>query len=180
MAGEVRALRTLVLEGLPPDGLSTSEGSWMRAASWLGLLLLLGCATAGTASSPGAQARAGVDEGNHLLVAAALLGNGDRMATVFTDDATLLRNRAPTTLVGHAAIAAHFRAGLEGVHVLEFERTTLRLEASGDLAAELGTSRLKAQMGQAPPETEVGRYLAVWRRGPDGVWRISMLSTLSE
>ena len=53
----------------------------MRAVRWLGLCLV-GCATAPPVS-PGTTARVGIEEGNRYLVAAALVGSGDRIATVF-------------------------------------------------------------------------------------------------
>jgi hypothetical protein len=35
-----------------------------------------------------------------------------------------------------------------------------------------GSGRAQIQAGDAPPVTRTGRYLTVWKRQPDGVWRI--------
>ena len=134
-------------------------------------LCLVGCAT-GPSLSATTQARAGIEEGNGLLVAAALVGNGDRVATVFTDDATILPYRLPGTIQGHVAIAEYWRNRLATTRFLEFELKTTDVGVSGDLAYEVGTHRAKTQTGDAPPVEATGRYLVVWRQGTDGKWRI--------
>lgn len=142
----------------------------MRAATFLAFLSL-GCATAPSLSTS-AQARAGIEEGNALLVAAALVGNGDRVATVFADDATILPYRLPGTIHGHHAIAEYWRNRLAATRFLELELKTTEVGVSGDLAYEIGTNRAKTQTGDAPPVEATGRYLVVWRQGTDGRWRI--------
>jgi ketosteroid isomerase-like protein len=142
----------------------------MRAASLWGLCLL-GCAT-GASLGPSAEARAGIEEGNRLLVAAALVGNGDRVATVFADDATILPFRLPGTIHGHVAIAEYWRNRLAAARFLELELTTAEVSANGDLAYEVGTFRAKTQAQDAAPVLSTGRYLVVWRRSVDGRWRI--------
>ena len=142
----------------------------MRAASFLGLCLL-GCATGPTVSAS-SQARAGIEEGNRYLVAAVLVGNGDRVATVFTDDATIIPFRQKGTIHGHAAIADYWRNRLGTTRFLELELTTTEVGMSGDLAYEIGTNRLKTQTGDAAPVVATGRYLVVWRQGNDAKWRI--------
>jgi ketosteroid isomerase-like protein len=142
----------------------------MRAVGFFGLCLL-GCATAPTLG-PQAEARAGVEEGNRLFAAAALVGNGDRVATVFADDATVLIYLLPGTIHGHAAIADYWRNRLATTRFLDIQLTTNEVSVTGDLAYEVGTSRTKSQTGAALPVVATGRYLAVWRRGVDGRWRI--------
>jgi uncharacterized protein (TIGR02246 family) len=154
-----------------PRRLSSTEGAkQMRAASVVGLCLL-GCAS-GPTTSAGSQARAGIEEGNRYLVAAVLVGNGDRVATMFADDATLLPFRLKGTVHGHAAIAEYWRNRLAATRFLEVELNTTEVGVSGDMAYEIGTNRLKTQTGDAPPVVATGRYLVVWRQGNDGKWRI--------
>jgi uncharacterized protein (TIGR02246 family) len=142
----------------------------MRAVGFLGLCLL-GCAT-GAGLSPSAEARAGIQEGNQLLIAAALVGNGDRVATVFADDATILPFQLPGTIHGHVAIAEYWRNRLATIRFLELELTTTEVSVTGDLAYEIGTNRAKTQTADAAPVVSTGRYLVVWRRSVDGKWRI--------
>ncbi len=144
----------------------------MRAAGFLGLCLA-GCVTAsGPPPNPGGEARTGIAEGNRLLTAAVLVGNADRVATVFADDATLLDPSLPGVVHGHVAIAEYWRTRLSATHFLEAELTTTDVSVSGDLAYEVGTSRARTQVGDTPPALSTGRYLAVWRLGPGGRWRI--------
>lgn len=143
----------------------------MRAALCLGVCLL-GCATAPPPANPVTSARVGIEQGNQLLMAAVQVGNGDRVATLFTDDATILPFRQAGLIVGHAAIAEYWRKRLAATRWLEVQLNTLSVDASGDLAYEIGTNRIRTQTGPAEPVTLTGRYLVVWRRGADGTWRI--------
>jgi ketosteroid isomerase-like protein len=143
----------------------------MRAALCLAVGLVA-CATATTPTIPLTPARIGIEEGNGLLKAAALVGNGDRVATGFTDTATILPFHQPGLIVGHAAIAEYWRKRLATTRVLEIDLNTLSVDESGDLAYEIGVHRFRTQTGSAEPVTTTGRYLVVWRRGADGVWRI--------
>jgi ketosteroid isomerase-like protein len=127
-----------------------------------------------------ASARSGIEEGNRLLVASAMVGNGNRVATVFTNDATLLPFRQPGTIHGHVAIAEYWRDVLASTKFLELELNTAEVSVSGDLAYEIGTNRVKTQTGDAAPVASTGRYLAVWRFGSDGTWRIQVYSTIPD
>jgi uncharacterized protein (TIGR02246 family) len=144
----------------------------MRAGCLLGLCLL-GCAS-GPALSPYAEARAGIQEANQLLIAAALVGNGDRVATVFADDATILPFKLPGTIHGHVAIAEYWRNRLATARILDLELTTTEVSVTGDLAYEVGTNRVTTKAGDAAQVLSTGRYLVVWRRGGDGRWRIQV------
>jgi uncharacterized protein (TIGR02246 family) len=142
----------------------------MRAAGFLSVCLL-GCVTTSSQSQV-TQARAGIEEGNRLLVAAALVGNGDRVATVFANDGTILPFNRRGTIQGHVAIAEYWRERLASTHFLELELNSSDISVSGDLAYEIGTNRSKTQTGDAAPVASTGRYLVVWRLGSDGRWRI--------
>ncbi|HXX30152.1 MAG TPA: nuclear transport factor 2 family protein [Myxococcaceae bacterium] len=143
----------------------------MRAAGLIALGLL-GCAT--TAAPPSAleSARKGIAEGGRIISAAMLIGNAERVATVFTDDATYLPLRQPGFVQGRQALIEYFRARFASTRFLEVELVTTSLDVSGDMAYEIGTNRLRTQSGGAAPVTVTGRYLTVWRRGADTVWRI--------
>ncbi len=143
-----------------------------RSLGWP-LLCLLGCFTPGPPPpSASSQPPAAIAEGNRLLAAALEVGNPDRIATVFADDATLLDAGVPGTIHGHIAIADFWRQRLATTRFVDVEFTTLELTVVGDLAYEVGTSKVKKQSGEAPPVVSTGRYLAVWRLGGGGHWRI--------
>ncbi len=151
----------------------------LRWLAWLGLCLV-GCFTPGPPPPPAsADPRAGIAEGNRLLAAALEVGNPDRIATVFADDATLLVVHVPV-IHGHVAIADYWRARLATTRFIDVEFTTAELYVAGDLAYEIGTSRAKTQSGEAPPVVSTGRYLAVWRLGGGSRWRIEADSFLPD
>jgi ketosteroid isomerase-like protein len=159
---------------------SLLEGSkTMRAVTLLGLCLF-GCATAPPPVSTSKDARAGIEEGNRYLVAGVLVGNGDRVATVYADDATILPFGRAGTIQGHVAIADYWRSLLANTHFLDIELTPMDISTSGDLAYEIGINRVKMQTGDAPPVLVTGRYLAVWRQGPDAKWRIQTESSIPD
>ena len=137
-------------------------------------LCLLGCF--GTAPPPAvtvtSDAYKGIAEGNRLLSAAVQVGDADRIATLFTDDATLLDLYLPGTIQGHVAIADYWRKRLAHTRFLEAELITTEVTVSGDLASEVGTSRVKTQVGDGPPSVSTGRYLAVWRLVGGGRWHV--------
>ena len=139
----------------------------MRAAVLV--TLLLGCATAPPSQG---SAKLGIEEANQLLIASVLVGDGNRVATVFTDDATILPFQQPGFVKGHQAIAEYWRGRLSQARFLEVELTTLEVGVVGDMAYEVGKNRLKVQRGEEAPVVRTGRYLVVWRQGTDGRWRI--------
>jgi ketosteroid isomerase-like protein len=166
---------------VPPEEGASRDGGTVERALFAGVLVralislvvcLLGCATAPASGPPRTTAAVGIEEGNRIFTAAVLVGNPDRVATAFTDDATILPFRLPGTVKGHAAIAEYWRKRLSTTRFLELEVTTSSIDTSGDLAYEIGTNRSRTQVGDSAPVNATGRYLVVWRRGADGVWRI--------
>ncbi len=154
-----------------------------RSLGWLGLCLVgcFGCFTPGPPPpSASSQPPAAIAEGNQLLAAALEVGNPDRIATVFADDATLLDASVPGTIHGHIAIADYWRQRLATTRYVEVGFTTTELTVVGDLAYEVGTSKVQKQTGEAPPVVSTGRYLAVWRLGGGGRWRIEADAFLSD
>jgi ketosteroid isomerase-like protein len=78
----------------------------------------------------------------------------------------------PGFVSGRAAIEAYQAKRLQARRYVDAVITTAELGVSGDLAWETGTNRVTIQQGESAPLTVTGRYLAVWKRGADGRWRI--------
>ena len=51
---------------------------------------------------------------------------------------------------------------------------TQRVEASGDLAAEVATADLTAQSGGGQASTVPVKYVVVWRRRAGGPWELAV------
>lgn len=99
-------------------------------------------------------------------------GDADGVAAQYTEDALLMSPGKPAT-EGRQAIADSLRpffAAFRGELAQEIEE----IEVLGDQAYMRGRIRIKvtAKRGRAKAELH-GKYIAIARRCPDGVWRFS-------
>ncbi len=121
----------------------------------------------GSQSDVIAEIRASDDEFERSIQAHAAARLVER---VYAQDAVLLPPGQPMAR-GTSEIAEFwqgmFRVGLEGA-VLEI----VQVEASGDLAYEVGRFTLTIRSEGIGKVEERGQYLAVHRRRPDGSWRL--------
>ena|SRR5438105_1376809 len=125
--------------------------------------LMLGCATTSTMTSNDADSY--IRGAEPRFITAFNAGNADAVAAMYTDDAVLLVPNAPIAR-GNAAIRDAFRASFGGGHpTLNFAPD--RIVQSGDVAYEYGHYTM--QMGSM---TDQGSYVTVWRRQPNGDWKI--------
>jgi uncharacterized protein (TIGR02246 family) len=119
-----------------------------------------------------ANVRAAIAAANAEFAQALVRGDARAMAAVFAEDGEIIPATQRGYVSGRAAIEAYQAERLQARRYLHAVITTLQLEVSGDLAWETGTSRVTIQQGESAPVTVTGRYLAVWKREPDGRWRI--------
>lgn len=98
-------------------------------------------------------------------------GDGEGMAAQYTDDATLVPPNG-RVVTGKEAIRAFWTPRNPDFRTLDHSLTTERLEVTGDAAIEVGTWRQRARLGDDPPRETEGRYLVVWRRQPEGTWKM--------
>lgn len=143
------------------------------------LVAALVFACAACAHSPGASkdselaaVRAAIEAANAEFAGALVRGDARAMAEVFAEDGQIVPASGPGFVTGRAEIEAYQERRLEARRYLEAVITTRDLGASGDLAWETGTIRVSIKQEPGAPVTVTGRYLAVWRRDPDGRWRI--------
>ena len=94
---------------------------------------------------------------------------------VFADDAVALHNRRPAD-EGQAAIRAFGELVFSTFRVERFDVVVQAVAVNGDHATTWGTYHSHLQFrdsgADAPWGPERGKFLFVWRRGADGVWRI--------
>jgi ketosteroid isomerase-like protein len=65
-----------------------------------------------------------------------------------------------------------FAARFKAARFIDVAIATASVQVDGDTAYETGTNCVTVRARDAPPVTRSGRYLTVWKRQPDGVWRI--------
>lgn len=96
--------------------------------------------------------------------------NADSAAAWFAPDAIVLVNGAPP-VKGREAIREFYDQFFQAMPIRDMTFTTEEVTVSGDIAIETGSSSLVVGgPGQATPVTVAGKYLAVWKRQPDGRW----------
>jgi uncharacterized protein (TIGR02246 family) len=144
-----------------------------RCAVVAAAIALCACAHgAGARVGREAEVRAAIAAANAEFARALVAGDARAMAAVFEADGELVPPGRQGFVTGRDAIEAYEASLLAGRRYLDAALATVRLGVSGDLAWELGTSRVTIQQGELAPIELTGRYLAVWRRGADGRWRI--------
>jgi ketosteroid isomerase-like protein len=93
------------------------------------------------------------------------------MAAQYVGDAVLVPPNG-RMIAGRDSIRAFWTPRNPDFRTLAHSLTTDRLEVAGDVAVEVGTWRQEGQLGGADPRESAGRYLVVWRRQPDGAWKM--------
>jgi ketosteroid isomerase-like protein len=162
----------------------------MRIALAAILLLLAACALSGApGSQPGAASREtrraespAVQREREVRARSAALarasGNVEQSLAFFTSTAAMHVEGAPS-LRGHAEIGEWYRAFFTTLVSFWNETHEVRVAESGELAYEIGTSRITAQeleLQKLGIKQSASRYLAIWTRGKDGEWRIDVIS----
>lgn len=103
-----------------------------------------------------------------------------KFVSVYADDAVVMMEDAPD-ISGIAAI----REGIAGMmqdpaFALSFEADRVVVARAGDLAYETGTYALTMTGPDKKPAPEKGRYVVVWRKQPDGAWKVVVDAPVSD
>lgn len=133
------------------------------------------CAVAGNddQSTVLADARKAIDKGNAQWVDAWDKAEASLIASLFAPDGVMLRRNGKTAK-GPQEILEHMKPVLESAGKgVKATVTTVGLWLDGEIAYETGKySYAFQEKGQ--PTTDVGRYVTIWKRQPDGSWKIIM------
>jgi ketosteroid isomerase-like protein len=158
----------------------------MSHSKRIGLVALvawgLACKPAPTTdtASPGGESGAGLSAQDEAAIRgidsafsrAFAAGDGNALAALYTSDATVRPPNAP--LIEGAAVKEFmvgFTSGFSGT----FEFTPTAIEGRGDLAYTVGSYRAtltERKSGAKPFPTEVGKYITVVKKQPDGSWKM--------
>ncbi len=99
-------------------------------------------------------------------------GDGAAAAeAVFTEDARLLPSDSPV-IEGREAIGK-FWQGLMDAGVSGLDLGLIAVEMHGDTMIETGTWSVKVPKEGGGEDVLSGKALVVWKKGADGVWRMS-------
>lgn len=149
----------------------------MRASlRWLLLAVLPACAVHGPllrgAAAP--AVRAAVEASWHGHIDGAMRKDLDAVMAMYADDVVyVVDGNAP--VVGRADLRAMEQRGMATGAVLSAQHAIEALRVDGDLAYELGLVRGQVAPAGQPPATVVFHFVALWRQGDDGAWRVAHL-----
>lgn len=111
--------------------------------------------------------------------AAAVAGDGDAIARLYTDSLYLVESGLPTVR-GNAALRTVVKDVLAGVR---FHESTIRPEVTefaGDRVLQFGEYRDVLQATGQPPQVVFGRFSAVLQQDSIGAWRVSRLIAVAD
>jgi uncharacterized protein (TIGR02246 family) len=116
--------------------------------------------------------RHAVEQANARMIAAFKAGDAAAIANLYAEDAKMLPPDA-SEVAGRQQIQELWQSWIDaGLKDLTLDVS--EVEASGDLAYEIGDFSLQAPDDNDTMVTTTGNYLVVWKHGSDGTWRLQV------
>jgi ketosteroid isomerase-like protein len=134
------------------------------------LCILVSSAMPASADDPVAEARAAIEASNAKFSEVFARGDAAALATLYTSDAMLFPP-GEEVVRGNVSIGQYWKKAHEG-GVASAQPTTTDVERSGDVAYETGKVELVLRAEGKPDVSASAKYLVVWKRQPDGVWKL--------
>ena len=99
--------------------------------------------------------------------------NLDKILGFYASGGSMMADRAPIATGTDAIRAAWQQVLAIPGFKLSFTPTHIDVAKARDMAAEIGTFRESESDSSGKVNTIVGKYVVVWRKQPDGQWRVS-------
>ena len=139
------------------------------------LLVLAGCAApakAPEASADPTALRDAIQAREREWSAAFLASNAAGVAALYTEDGAQVQ-ASGDWFRGHDGITRGMQAQFDTLAVTAREDITEEVFAAGDYAVEIGHYSFQGtSKADQTPRSGAGRYMVLWRKDADGVWRI--------
>lgn len=100
---------------------------------------------------------------------AAKAGDVERLLTFYADGASMLPPDAPIA-TGKEALRGVW-SDITASSSVDWQTTAVEVSAAGDLAYSTGTYELGVSDAEGNPATEIGKWMAVWKKQADGSWK---------
>ena len=110
---------------------------------------------------------------------AAVAGDADAIARLYTDSAYVVESGLPT-IRGSSALRSAVKEVLGGVKFLESSIRPEITEIAGDRVLQFGTYNDVLQSSGKPVEVVIGRFAAVLLRDSTSAWRVSRLIAVAD
>lgn len=132
-----------------------------------GILLIAACASTATMDN---SADSYIRAASQRFASAFNAGDFDTLATFYTDDAVVM---PPNEEIARGPVA--IRKSFAGLGTMKARLTvrTERVVQSGDMAYEYGTYDMTLTPPGQSQMADRGKFVTVWRKMPDGEWRIA-------
>jgi uncharacterized protein (TIGR02246 family) len=116
--------------------------------------------------------RQAIEQANSRWVEAFKAGDAAAVAAIYAQDGKILPPDA-TEVAGREAIQKFWQSLIDsGLKDLTLD--TLEVEASGDLAYEIGNFSIQTPAKDNAMATTTGNYLEVWKRTAGGDWQVQV------
>jgi uncharacterized protein (TIGR02246 family) len=114
----------------------------------------------------------GISDINNRFVDAIGRSDSAGMAALYTEDGKVMATGSPT-VAGREAVQQFWR-GLIDMGAKSVTLQTVDLDEQGDTAIETGAYTLSIEPDGAAPMKDIGKYVIVWKRQPDGTWKMAI------
>ena len=115
--------------------------------------------------------RADIETVNREIGKAFSRGDAAAIAACYTDDAVVMPPNSQM-IKGREAIE-EFWKGAMGMGVRSIQLDTLDVQSGTDLAYEIGNATMIIQPQGGKAATDTVKYVVVWKRQPDGSWKLA-------
>ncbi|MGD9346327.1 MAG: SgcJ/EcaC family oxidoreductase [Candidatus Aminicenantes bacterium] len=116
------------------------------------------------------KVRQEIEAANAKFGEAVRAGDAAMLASYYTEDATLLPPNSEM-IKGRAAVEAYWAGGFQ-MGIKDVLLTTVDVMGMGDLVCEIGTAKVSLQPEEMDAMEDMAKYLVVWKKGDDGMWRL--------
>jgi uncharacterized protein (TIGR02246 family) len=117
-----------------------------------------------------AMVRQAIEEANVKFGEAARAGDASTLASYYTEDARLLPPNSEM-IEGRAGVEAYWTGGFQ-MGIKDIVLTTVEVMGMGDMVCEIGKAKVSIQPEGMDAIEDSGKYLVVWKKGEDGMWRL--------
>lgn len=149
-----------------------------RLCVWLGMLALpltaMSCTSLfqGEPVDPEAVWQA-IDQAGAQFALAFNKGDGATVGAFYVENARVLPPNSPP-VSGKSNIQDFWQGFIDSTVWREFQLHVLHVESQDGLAYEVGSYALEFQpQGDNAPIADTGKYVVVWKRQGDGLWKIA-------